>query len=127
MVTTQAISLGITYKGVTRLAPPTAKPTALRPAIIPHTLPVTACHNAPTAKRASATRITFLRPSLSARTPARGLAIRANRLVQDVIRLLSRVVRGRLERSEPIETSVEEITPVLHSAGTSTIVYGCGR
>lgn len=38
----------------------------------------------------------------------------ANRLVQDVIRLLSTVVRVRFERSEPIDTSVEEITPVLY-------------
>lgn len=37
----------------------------------------------------------------------------ANKLVQDVIRLLSTVVRLRFERSEPIDTSVEEMTPVL--------------
>lgn len=103
----------VAYNGETRLAAPTAKPTALRPNIIPSTDPVSACHNAPRAKRPSAIRITFFRPNLSARTPANGLATNANKLVQDVMRLLSRVVRGRLDRSEPIDTRVEEITPVL--------------
>lgn len=73
-----------------------------------------ACNNAPKTKRTSATRITLLRPSLSASAPATGLAIRANKLVEDVIRLLSKVVRGRLERSEPIDTRVDEMTPVLY-------------
>lgn len=102
-----------TYSGVTKLAPPIASPTMLRPAIIPHTVFVTACNSAPRAKRTSATRITFLRPSLSASAPATGLATRANKLVQDVIRLLSRVDRVRFERSEPIDTRVDEMTPVL--------------
>jgi hypothetical protein len=43
----------------------------------------------------------------------KGLAINANRLVHDVIRLLSRVVNGRFERSVPTVTKVEEMTPVL--------------
>lgn len=42
-----------------------------------------------------------------------GLATSANKLVQEVIRLSSRVVKGRFERSVPIVTSVEEMTPVL--------------
>lgn len=41
--------------------------------------------------------------------------MRANKLVEDVIRLLSKVVSWRLERSVPIETSVEDMTPVLNS------------
>jgi hypothetical protein len=43
----------------------------------------------------------------------KGLAINANRLVHDVIRLLSSVVNGRFERSVPTVTKVEEMTPVL--------------
>jgi hypothetical protein len=57
--------------------------------------------------------MTFRRPNLSASTPVNGLAINANRLVQDVIRLLSSVVNGRPERSDPMVTKVDEITPVL--------------
>jgi hypothetical protein len=85
----------------------------LLPSIIPHTSFVTACVNAPTVNKMSATRITLLRPSLSARIPASGLATKAKRLVQEVIRLLSKVVSERFDRSEPIDTRVEEITPVL--------------
>lgn len=112
-------SRSTTHKGTTRLAPPTAKPTILRPAIIPHTLVVKACHTAPTTNSASATRMTFFRPSLSAKTLATGLARSAKRLVELVIKLLSSVFRGRRERSEPMDTSVEEITPVLHNAQNS--------
>lgn len=43
----------------------------------------------------------------------KGLAINANRLVHDVMRLSSIVVNGRLDRSEPIVTRVEDMTPVL--------------
>lgn len=43
----------------------------------------------------------------------KGLAINANRLVHDVMRLSSSVVNGRLDRSEPIVTRVEDMTPVL--------------
>lgn len=57
--------------------------------------------------------MTFFRPNLSASTLAIGLANKANRLVQDVIRLLSRVVSG-WERSVPIDTRVDEMTPVLY-------------
>lgn len=88
----------------------------LLPAIMPHTALVTACIKAPRVKSTSATRMTFLRPNLSARIPASGLAIRANRLVQDVTRLLSNVVRRWLERSDPIDTKVAEMTPVLQRA-----------
>ena len=41
-----------------------------------------------------------------------GLAIRAPRLVQEVMRPMSRVVRG-WPRSEPMETRVDDMTPVL--------------
>ncbi len=54
------------------------------------------------------------RPSLSANMPVTGLAIRAPRLVQDVIRPLSMVLSGR-PRSLSMETRVEEMTPVLES------------
>lgn len=62
--------------------------------------------------RMSATKMTLFRPHLSASTLASGLANRANRLVQEVMRLLSSVVSG-CDRSVPTETRVEEITPVL--------------
>ena len=101
------------YSGTTRLAPPTANPTILRPPTIPHTLSVHACHNAPMVNSTSATRMAVFLPTLSARTAVMGLAMRANKLVQDVTRLLSTVVKGRAERSEPIDTRVEEMTPVL--------------
>lgn len=105
-------SLRLTYSGTTRLAPPTASPTILRPTTIPVTFAAKACHNAPIMNATSAARIILLRPSLSANTPATGLAIRAKRLVQEVMRLLSSVVSSR-ERSKPIDTRVEEMTPVL--------------
>jgi hypothetical protein len=85
----------------------------LRPRIIPHTWLVNACTNAPSANKASAPSMTFRRPSLSANTPVSGLAINANRLVHDVTRLLSNVVKGRFDRSEPTVTKVDEMTPVL--------------
>lgn len=84
----------------------------LLPMIIPATLPVRACHKAPTAKSTSATRTTDFLPRRSASTPASGLAIRAKRLVEDVIKLLSRVDIGR-DRSDPMDTRVADITPVL--------------
>ena len=102
-----------TYRGVTKLAPPTAKPTIPLPTIILHTVVDSACQIAPIINKISATIIIRFRPSLSARTPATGLAMSAEKLVQDVIKLLSSTVRGRWERSEPIDTRVEEITPVL--------------
>lgn len=101
-----------TYSGTTKLAPPMARPTILLPAIIPDTLVVIACHSAPMTNKTSATTTTLFRPRLSARIPATGLATSAKRLVQEVMRLLSRVVNGR-ERSAPMETRVEEMTPVL--------------
>ena len=102
-----------TDNGTTKLAPPTASPTTLRPNIIPHTVPVNACQRAPAINSASAIMITHFLPTLSATTPARGLAIRANRLVDEVTKLLSKVVRCRWERSDPTEIRVEDITPVL--------------
>lgn len=101
------------YNGTTRLAAPTARPTILLPSIMVQTLAAKDCSNAPIINRASAITIIHLRPSLSARMPASGLARRAKKLVQEVIRLLSRVVRERWERSKPMETKVDEITPVL--------------
>ena len=106
-------SISATHSGTTKLAPPIAKPTMLLPAIIPHTELVIACHRAPKMKSRSATKITLFLPYLSAIHPASGLATRANRLVHDVIRLLSSVPSGRCERSIRIETRVEEMTPVL--------------
>lgn len=47
-----------------------------------------------------------------------GDANRARKDVADVMRDLSRVVRGREERSELMETSVEDITPVLSTCQT---------
>ena len=44
--------------------------------------------------------------------PVTGLAIRAPRLVQEVMRPMSSVVRG-WPRSEPMETRVDDMTPVL--------------
>jgi hypothetical protein len=57
--------------------------------------------------------MTLLRPSVSARMPVSGDATRAKKEVHDVTRLLSKVVRGREERSEPMDTRVEDMTPVL--------------
>jgi hypothetical protein len=54
-----------------------------------------------------------LRPRLSARRPVRGEARRAKKEVELVMRDLSRVVRGREERSVFMEMSVEDMTPVL--------------
>jgi hypothetical protein len=56
-------------------------------------------------------RTTRLRPSVSARMPERGEMRRANREVVDVIKDLSRVVRGA-PREELMDTRVAEITPV---------------
>lgn len=64
-------------------------------------------------KRMSAVRTTVLRPRASARTPESGDASRAKKEVAEVMRDLSRVVSGREERSELMEMSVEDMTPVL--------------
>jgi hypothetical protein len=64
-------------------------------------------------KSREARRITGLRPVTSARTPVSGLATRAKNEVELVMRLLSRVVRGRARSVGSIETRVEEMTPVL--------------
>lgn len=57
--------------------------------------------------------MTDLRPRESARMPVSGEAISAKKDVADVMRDLSSVVSGLDERSEPMDTRVEEITPVL--------------
>lgn len=108
----------LTHSGTNRLAPPIASPTMLLPTIMLGTLAAKACHNAPTMNKMSATSMTLFRPSLSAKIPAMGLAIRAERLVEEVIRLLSSVVSER-ERSGPIETRVDEMTPVLRRSQPS--------
>lgn len=51
--------------------------------------------------------------------PVRGEATSAKKEVEEVIRDLSRVVRGRAERSEAMEMRVEEITPVLEGVRLS--------
>jgi hypothetical protein len=63
-------------------------------------------------KRISATRMTLLRPSLSARRPLAGDINKAKSDVQAVMRDLSTVDRGRFEREVPMEMRVAEITPV---------------
>ena len=55
-----------------------------------------------------------LRPRESASIPVSGDAIKAKKDVEDVIRDLSSVVSGRLEREVLMLMRVEEITPVLH-------------
>jgi hypothetical protein len=102
------------YMGTTKLALPTAAPTTLLPTIIPHTVVENAWIRAPATNRKSAIRMMLRRPSASASTPVRGDAKSAKNEVDDVIRDLSRVVRGLLERDVLIEIKVEEITPVLH-------------
>jgi hypothetical protein len=71
-------------------------------------------------KRTSARRIHVRLPSTSASQPAVGEARRAKKEVADVMRDMWRVVKGTLllERSVPIETRVEEMTPVLHEVGS---------
>ena len=55
-----------------------------------------------------------------------GEARSAKKEVHDVMRLLSSVVSGREERSLPMETSVEEMTPVLTFCYQSwRILLGC--
>lgn len=59
----------------------------------------------------SASMTTHLRPNLSASRPESGEMRRAKRAVEDVMRDLSRTVRG-CPSEEPIETRVADITPV---------------
>jgi hypothetical protein len=101
------------YMGTTKLALPTAAPTILLPAIMPGTVFENACISAPTTNNTSARKMIPLRPNASARTPVTGDASSAKNDVDDVIRLLSSVESVRCDKSELIETSVEEITPVL--------------
>jgi hypothetical protein len=102
------------YIGTTKLALPTAAPTTLRPTIMPATVVEKACISAPATKRMSAMSMMLRRPRASARMPVSGEARSAKKDVDDVMRDLSRVVRGRWERDELIEIRVEDITPVLH-------------
>lgn len=53
------------------------------------------------------------RPRVSAKMPVRGEAQSAKKEVEDVMRDLSRVVRGRWEREVEREIKVLDITPVL--------------
>ena len=99
------------YKGAIKLPAPTARPTIDRPAIMPGTEGVTAWMTAPRMKAASARRTTRFRPRLSASIPDSGETIRAKSAVAEVMRDLSRVVKG-WPRELLIETSVADITPV---------------
>lgn len=72
---------------------------------------------APMMKRMSASRMTHFRPRRSARMPEVGETRSAKREVHAVMRDLSRVVRGRDEREEPMETSVADMTPVSSEEG----------
>lgn len=102
------------YNGATKLPAPTARPTAERPTIMPGTEEVTACMTAPRMNAASARSTTRLRPRASARMPDMGEMSSAKRAVADVMRDLSRVVKG-CPRELLIETRVAEITPVSSS------------
>jgi hypothetical protein len=102
------------YIGTTKLALPTAAPTMLRPTIIHSTDVEKACTSAPIMNSTSARKMMVRRPSVSARTPVSGEARSAKNEVEDVMRDLSRVVRGRFESEEFIEIRVEDMTPVLH-------------
>jgi hypothetical protein len=64
-------------------------------------------------KRSEARRMTGLRPVESARRPVSGLATRAKKEVELVMRPLSSVVRGRARSVGAIDTRVDEMTPVL--------------
>lgn len=105
------------YMGTTKLALPTAAPTTLRPRIMPHTVVEKACMSAPATNKMSAMRMILLRPRASARMPVSGEAKRAKNEVEEVMRDLSRVVSGRLDKDEFIEIRVEDITPVLQPHG----------
>jgi hypothetical protein len=108
------------YMGTTKLALPTAAPTTLLPRIMPHTVVENACIRAPATKRISAMSMILRRPRASARTPVSGEARSAKKEVDDVIRDLSRVVRGRWDREVFIEIRVEDITPVLYTTAVSS-------
>ena len=64
----------------------------------------------------------FFLPTVSARLPAIGLATRAKKLVEDVMKPLSRLDRCREERSVPMETRVLEMTPVSYKSSESCVV-----
>lgn len=81
------------YNGVTKLADPTASPITLLPRIMPQTVVLKACHNAPSTNNASARSIILFLPNPSASNPEMGDTRRAKSDVLDVIRLLSKVVR----------------------------------
>jgi hypothetical protein len=100
---------------VTKLALPTANPTTLLPRIMSATVDERAWIRAPRMKRRDARRIMGRRPRASLRRPEGADARSAKSEVEDVMRDLETVVRGAEERSLPMETRVEEITPVLES------------
>lgn len=81
---------------------------------------VNAWMSAPRTNARSARRTTRLRPREEARTPERGEMMRAKREVHDVIRDLSRVVRGRPREVWRL-IKVEDITPV--SSGSYIVSY----
>src|SRR5690349_9547402 len=100
------------YSGTTKLAAPTAIPTTLLPRTMTVTVEAKAWIRAPSVKRRDASKMTRLRPKLSARTEENGEMTRAKSEVEEVMIDLSRGVRCRDEREEPRDTRVEEITPV---------------
>jgi hypothetical protein len=106
------------YRGVTKLAAPTARPIIERPITMIHTEVVRACNRAPRMKRMSAIRMTRFRPRESARRPLTGETRSAKREVDAAIKDLSSVVRAREDRDVPMETKVADITPV--SSGLSS-------
>jgi hypothetical protein len=107
------------YSGVRPLAAPIPSPTMARPSTMTGTVPATASMRAPATKSTSERRMTGLRPSASASRPERGDATRAPTDVMEVIRLLSSVDNGALERSLWIETRVDDMTPVLKPVSPS--------
>lgn len=92
-------------------------PTTARPSTMAATVSLTAWMAEPTAKSASAMSTTRRRPSRSASTDEKGDTSSASSDVTDVMTLLSSAVSSRPESAVPIETSVEEMTPVSSAKG----------
>lgn len=67
---------------------------------------------APTVKRMAGTSMTDFLPNRSANNPVEGAEIKASSEVMAVTRALSGVVRGRFDKSDPMDTRVLEMTPV---------------
>jgi hypothetical protein len=76
---------------------------------------------APSTKRMSANRMTFLRPKRSAKPDESGETMSARRAVDDVMMDLSIELSARCDSESPIETRVADMTPV-----SSTGWWGLG-